>query len=277
MPRNKKLAADPYTRLALTLNEHPDWLPIIFEGDSWFSLPGITNRTNVAKVLIHKLKGRIAPLELQHSGDDMLDMMKGNQRRKLKYAIAHERYNFKILLYSGGGNDLVHDVGSLLHEKHPGMTWQDCINSAALDAKIDALEAAYRDVVALRDEHRPNMIIMTHSYDEPLVNGVAVDVFGKDVAGPWLLPPMRAKKIVFKDDQQALARELLLRLRQMQRRVAADTQRFVLIDSMDTLSPEHWGDEIHPTDYGYRLIAEEFAQAINRAFPGTFDGHRIKG
>ena len=38
-----------------------------------------------------------------------------------------------------------------------------------------------------------------------------------------------------------------------------------------------WGDEIHPTDYGYRLIAEEFAQAINHEFPGTFDGHLLRG
>ena len=117
MPRNRKLAANPYTRLALTLNEHPDYLPVIIEGDSWFSLPGITNRTNVAKVLIRKLRGRIAALELQHSGDDMLDMMKGTQRRKLKYAIAHKRHNFKILLYSGGGNDLVHNVEDFLLEK----------------------------------------------------------------------------------------------------------------------------------------------------------------
>lgn len=275
MPRNRTLAANPYTRLALKLSEQPDLLPVIIEGDSWFSLPGITNRTNVAKVLIHKFKGRIAPLELQHSGDDMLDMMSGNQRRKLKYAIAHERYDFKILLYSGGGNDLIHDVDRFLLEKRPGMDWQDCIDNEALTAKIDALEKAYRDLVALRDRHRPGMIIMTHSYDEPLVNGVAVDIFGKDVAGPWLLPPMRAKKIVYKDDQQALARELLLRLREMQRRVAADAKDFVLVDSIDTLSPPHWGDEIHPTDHGYRLIAELFAQAINLAFPGTFDAHRI--
>lgn len=270
MPRNRTLSSNPYQRFALKLRAHPDWVRTIIEGDSWFSLPGITNRTNVSKMLTLHLKGKLATLELQHSGDDMLDIMKGKQRRKLRYAIKHDRYDFQLLLFSGGGNDLIHDVDKFLLEKRPGMGWQDCIDTAALDQKIAALEASYRDLVALRDTHRPGMMIMTHSYDEPLVNGVAVDVFGKSVAGPWLLPPMRAKGIVRKADQQALARELLLRLRALQRRVARDTGRFVIVDTIDTLNAGHWGDEIHPNNDGYGLIAKKFARRINREFSGTF-------
>ncbi len=270
MPRNRTLAANPYTRLALKLRDNPDFLPIIVEGDSWFSLPGITHITNIAKVLTIHMRGKVALLELQHSGDDMLDMMKGNQRRKLRYALKHKRYGFQLMLFSGGGNDLIHHVNDFLLQKTAGMSWRDCINEPALQDKLGKLEDAYRDLVALRDELRPNLMIMTHCYDEPRVNGKGAKVIGFRVAGPWLLPHMRARNITRKADQQALARDLLLRLRAMQRRVAADTHDFIVLDTLDTLDDSHWSDEIHPNTAGYKLIAQKFARRIKREFPGTF-------
>lgn len=269
MPRGKKLSANPYRRVALELTEHPDWIPVIAEGDSWFSFPGLTWRMNVIRHLQFTYKARMSMLLMSYNGDKSSDILGRRQKRKLKYALKH-RFGFRILLFSAGGNDIIDAMPRIVRKKTAGMGWRDCIDDSALTTEIDEIRDAYTTLIQMRDRHNPGCHMFTHCYDFPTVNGKAVKILGKKVSGPWLAPVMEKRGIDNNDHQRKIVRHIMARMKTMLQELPSTTPNpITIVDTTGTLRPAHWEDEIHPSSKGFGLIAQRFGKEIVKHFPNS--------
>ena len=270
------MAANPYRRVALELLENPDWIPVITEGDSWFSFPGLAWRMNVIGHLKRTFKARMSMLLLSYNGDKVTDILSGRQKRKLRFALQH-RFGFRMLIFSAGGNDVIDAIPDIVGPKRPGMGWRDCIRDEVLEREIGEIRDAYRTLIQMRDRQNPGCHIFTHCYDFPTVNGKAVKVLGKALAGPWLKPVFEERGIRSNADQRNIVRHVLAALHEMQKELPAQTPNpFTVVDTTGTLRPAHWEDEIHPSTRGFGLVARKIGLEIVRHFPGVLSRSALR-
>ena len=251
-----------------TMRIDPTRPVVLSEGDSWFSYP--INRNLVDHI---EMMREFAILRLEHSGDEARTILKpgGKQLENLgKYL---KKYPFQVLLFSGGGNDIVDEnLPGFLNRKTPGMTWRDCINETALSARFDEIVAAYQRLLALRDSVRRDCLVITHCYDYPVPNGIkAKSAFGLATRGPWIRPHMVKKNIDPILDGVPILRFFMDQFyERLQAVAAAPNSRFHVVDSRRTLIPNepvHWSDEMHPSGTGFELLAQRWRVTLAKLFP----------
>ena len=123
-----------------------------------------------------------------------------------------------------------------------------------------------------RDAVRPNCVVVAHSYCYFQPTGrKATGPFGLLKAGPWMRPVLVAKGIDPDTEGRELARYLVDELHARLKALAANRQKFQLVDMRAALPVDgvHWADEIHPSGTGFRLLAENFWRPLLKAqFPG---------
>jgi hypothetical protein len=79
-----------------------------------------------------------------------------------------------VLLFSGGGNDIVDNPMALWVRAHaPGKSPQQLIHQPRFDAALALVRAGYEDLIALRDAHSPTTRLVFHTYDFALPSGDA--------------------------------------------------------------------------------------------------------
>jgi hypothetical protein len=246
---------------AAVVRAHPQWPRIVSEGDSWFSFP-FAERGNLIDFLERELK-RAALLRLERSGDSLETMLSPRAKSRLGYRLGHWRVD--LLLFSGGGNDFVGARGfaALLA---PGAGLDD----AAVEARLDRIEARYLELAALRDAFRRECTIVAHGYDYPIPADRGVRQLGLRLTRPWMHPALVARGIVEPVAQRAIARELIDRFHARLQAVAARCARFVAVDLRGTLGPGDWGDEIHPTRAGFAKLGRRLVRAVRDVVPGAF-------
>jgi hypothetical protein len=244
---------------------------MISEGDSWFAYPtrffGGTKRSNVVDHV--ERARRFNMLRLERNGDEALSMMTGGQRHKLSRLLNEFGDRLDILLFSGGGNDLVGpwDMELFLKRKRPGMTWRDCIRHDRFERKVEMIRLGYLELLDVQREYWPDGVIITHGYDWPIPSDTGAAFFlGLVKIRPWMKPYMNAKGITDAEDQKAIARYMLDSFNDMLRGVAAGSEgRLVHVETLGVLNPAtDWLNEIHATSRGYGKIAEKFMREINR-------------
>jgi len=247
-----------------SIEHHPSWPVIVSEGDSWSSFPLYPNTVDK---LDRMAKRRLSLLRLEKSGDRALRIIGGKQKAKLANYLS--RYPVQALLFSGGGNDIVgEDLLPLLKQREAGMSWRQCLDQDAVDGRLDALRAAYLDLVRIRDEARPDCVLYVHGYDYAIPSGIGVKIWFIKV-GPWMRPYLLQKGITDPEDGRRIIRELIRQFNQMIAEVAT-RPRIVYVKTPGTLADEDWHDELHPTRRGFEKIAAKFATELNRQFPGRF-------
>lgn len=274
--RYARLSANPYTRVARTLSEYPDYIPTITEGDSWFAFPGLLWRRNIVGHLQRTFEARLAILTMAHNGDTVGEILTGKQKRKLRYALRH-RFGFRILLFSAGGNDIVDAMPDLLHEKCPGVSWRNCIDESVLTDTLRDIRTGYERLLRLRDRHNPDCHVFTHAYDFPTVNGEPIRILGKPVQKPPLSVEFARKGFKNRADQRAIVRFVLSEFHTMLYSVQMNAiNPCTVVDTRGTLHSSHWADEMHPSDRGFGLIAQRIARAIAKHFPSAFPKSRLR-
>lgn len=252
-----------------SLRTHPKRLVIMTEGDSWFSYP--INR-NIVDYL--EMMSDFTILRLEHSGDEAREILKkgGEQMKRMRDYL--RRYPFALLMFSGGGNDIVDEnLDTLLIDKKPGTGWQDCIDQTALNTRLDEIEAGYRRLLEMRDEVRPKCVVVAHCYDYVVpANRPAKSAFGLATVGPWIYPRLVKKGIDPRTDGIFIVRYLIdefhARLANM---AATPGSRFHVVDTRRTLIPAdpiQWADEMHPSGTGAELLARQWRLALAKLFPG---------
>lgn len=261
---------NPYTRVKQDLADHPDWLPVITEGDSWFAFPSLLLRMNVISHLQYTFKARMALLRMAYHGDNLKDMLCGKQLAKLKRALSHP-IGFKLMLFSGGGNDLIQSFPGFVRKRGDCDHWRDCITEELLTEKLEEIEFFYLKLIRLRDELNPECKIFTHSYDYSSVNGNPVKIGSIVLSGAWLKPVFIKHGITSTRTQRNMVKYVMDKFYDVLKRVEQDNKaRFTVVDTRGTLRSRDWGDEIHPTHEGFELITEKIAKRLKKDFPNQF-------
>lgn len=246
---------------AAVVRRHPEWPRIVSEGDSWFSFP-FPERGNLIDVLERSMR-RAALLRLERSGDSMAAMLSPRAKSRLGYRLGH--YRVDLLLFSGGGNDVV-GARSFATLLAPGAGLVD----AAVEERLDRIEERYLELVALRDAFRRECTIVAHGYDYPIPADRGVRQLGLRLTRPWMHPALVEGGILEPAAQRAIARELIDRFHARLESVAARCPRFVAIDLRGTLGPADWGDEIHPTRAGFAKLGRRLERVVRELAPRAF-------
>jgi hypothetical protein len=254
---------------AESLKTHPKRLVIMTEGDSWFSYPINRNIVDYLEML-----NDFTILRLEHSGDEAREILKkgGEQMKRMRTYL--KRYPFALLLFSGGGNDIVDEnLKTLLVDKQPGTGWQDCIDQQKLTARLDEIEACYWGLLEMRDEVCPKCVIVAHCYDYVVpMNRPAKSAFGLATVGPWIYPRLVEKGIDPKTDGIFIVRHLIDEFCARLAGIAASPgAKFHVVDTRRTLipaDPTQWADEMHPSGVGAELLARQWRLVLAQLFPG---------
>jgi hypothetical protein len=259
----------------------PERVAIVAEGDSWFAYPrkwiAFGADTNIIHHVAHKLHGTDTAnlIRLASNGDEAVDMTSGKQRQALYNLLKKNRQYIKLILFSGGGNDIVgkRDLLPLLHEYQPGMAAMDCINRPRFDRRITEIMLAYMRLLDLCMDIVPQAKVITHTYDIPQPEDQGAEFFwGLIKTQPWIYPYLQRRGI-----PQALhlpiIEYMLSTLGKKLKALASESdyrQRFVVVDTQQTLRPGHgsdWLNEIHPSEAGFKRVAKKIYAAMVKAEP----------
>ncbi len=254
-------------RVALRASRPGQRLRILAEGDSWFEYP-LRGNLPLPDGVIHQLQKLLGyPIaNLAHHGDEVRMMLGLNQRCELIERLSDRNVRFDALLFSGGGNDLVGDQFCLwVKDAAAGSAPSDLLQTGRVRAAMDCVEAGYRDLIAIRDQHSDQTVIFLHGYDFPPVTGIGV--CGQ---GPWLKPSLDFRHVAVGNDQYLVVRTLLEQFQLMLERVAASSKDVIVVQTQETLISDgpDWQNEIHPSSGGFKKIAEKFKTALAIRFPG---------
>jgi hypothetical protein len=237
-------------------------LNIFAEGDSWFDYP-LSNDT------INWIKADGTPwpeiLNLAHYGDATTQMLGVAKRERIIENLQDPANGaFDALLFSGGGNDIAGDQFCLwIVPFVAGTDPTNGVDSQRLANMLGVVQAAYVDLIKIRDSIIPDCVIFIHAYDFAQPSGQGVCGLG-----PWLKPSLDlrgwtdfpAAAQVVKDVLQAFDK-LVAQLEQQHKNV-------VYVRTQGTLSPAtDWANELHPTEQGFEKIAAVFLQALRKKFP----------
>jgi hypothetical protein len=210
------------------------------------------------------------------NGDEAVDMVSGRQKHGLVsvlrwHAQAKNRKPVDLLLFSGGGNDIVgeNDFERFLKPyQNSFTTGRQCVDLKRLGRKVKQIGLAYHELLDIRDHYSPNTLVMTHTYDYPYPSNTGAEFLGGLIkTKAWMKRFMDDDNIpdhlqadVIKVFMDAMGDEL--------KRVETARQDFIVIDSRGTLTgKKEWLNEIHPTSNGFKAIAKKLFHRIQGHFP----------
>lgn len=262
--------------------KNPDRVGIVSEGDSWFAYPRKWILFGADINIVHHIEDVIEYtdttnlLRLAANGDEATNMLAGGQRDKLEGILKKGGDNINLILFSGGGNDIVgkDDMLRLINPYQDGFTAQQCVNETAFVNRLDEIAAAFEELMRLRVTHTPNAKVITHTYDiaQPSENG-AEFFWGIIETKPWIYPYLIERGV-----PQNLHLEIVdIMLGGFKRRIQALAAQneyaghLIVVDTQGTLTPgnrDDWLNEIHPTRRGFRIITEQIYAAMREAEPG---------
>ena len=243
------------------------------EGDSWFN-KFYPSRDNLLEQL--DLSQRCRILDHSWSGDKADDMFA--PRRIGALAQYLDLCQYKAILLSAGGNDIIGNIGTLLS----GNGNAAALSNTAVDNAFDHVEMLLRAFCDTRITSTRNRAtrVFSHAYD--FVTPRNAPVKG-DIAGPWVYPRLINQGVTAPAAQRALVTELLTRWLERLTLLADPASAkhiagFHVFLSQGILTPANandtgrsgdWEDEIHPTKNGYRKIA---AKLVNPTLNGILNG-----
>ena len=254
-----------YFRL-LNSGENVDVLAL---GDSWFHYP-FNNLLNP----LHEALERPTIYAIGESGARADELCAGSWRTNFEKLLT-QFPSIRVVCISAGGNDFA-GVGDL----DDRILAPDCSGAATLAAcyrtgqpggVFDAVEAAYRTLIAAVAALRPDVTILVHNYDYAIPDG-------RTVAGlrSWLKLPMDNDRVPavgapLDGLRREIVRDLIdqhtLRLLDLEAELNAPGQpRIDVVWSAGTLSDTAWANELHPRVSGFnRLVAECWRGPARRA------------
>ncbi|MGK0270793.1 MAG: hypothetical protein ACI88H_001443 [Cocleimonas sp.] len=257
----------------------PDRLNIISEGDSWFAYPPkwiiVGKPSNLISHISKWTKRKANFYSMASNGDEAVDMVSGKQKHQLVDVLRwhHKRKNRKpvdLLLFSGGGNDVVGDNDFARFLNGDGASYttaEQCVNIPRLDRKVKQIGLAYQELLDIRDHYSPTTIVITHTYDYPypsLVGGAFLGGLIKTKA--WMKRFMDEVKI--KEELQADVIKIFMEKIGDELMSISGRENFIVVDSRGTLKGKtEWLNEIHPTSDGFEAIAELIFEKMKSKFP----------
>jgi nitroreductase len=234
---------------------------IFAEGDSWFNYPLGAAVIDQLQDLIHTPIANFA-----WPGAETRQLLALHERQEIEKRLKdgpQPGKKWDVLLFSGGGDDIVGDqmvlfLGQGAYDpEHP-----EQVLNARFEEVLDLVMGAYQDLVKLRDHLSPQTLIVGHVYDYAWATGK-----GACWLGPWLRPSLDYASVPRGDAQHAVVTAMLERFETRLQAVAAATSNFVIVPTHGTLkTANEWANELHPKDHGFRQIARKFQTVLQDQF-----------
>jgi hypothetical protein len=242
-------------------------LQIVAEGDSWFDYPPFVLKGGIVPRLERRLGVPI--LNLAKAGDEVRYMLGVEERARLAQQLTDgcpAGGPWDVLLFSGGGNDIVGNPLALwLRDYVAGTPPDELIDTPRFAAALTLVRAGYEDLIALRDRLSPDTHLVFHGYDYAIPDGRGVCL---NALGPWLKPAFDLRGFPSRAAAFATVRAMLGRFADMLRALPAT--RVTVIDAQGLLpvgDTSWWHNELHPSQPGYDAHTEKFREAIKALFP----------
>lgn len=251
---------------------------LIAEGDSWFDFPG----DDVLAILENDFNYRIE--SVAHKGDTVEGIAYDpTQVRTLARAFEHVRQDGRVpraILLSGGGNDIAGDEFAILlnHAQSQLTPLNMRIVEGVLDERLRfAIGSVIGAITTLSQSLFGKKIpVLMHGYGYPVPDGRGFLGGFWVLPGPWLKPGFVAKG--YHDIRQCctILEDLIDRFNGLLQSIAGSPgfehityvdMRPLLSNELPKLYKKSWTDELHPTDDGFKLVAEKLDQEINRVAP----------
>ena len=185
-------------------------------------------------------------------------MVEGNSRWVLQETL--KAYSsIKMLLFSGGGNDIAADnlLKMLLPDCHNAANYQECFREGQPGQRLAEIAHAYRDLITIRDTYRPETVIVTHNYDYAAL--------GKKLLWmAWLDPYMNLAQVP-REFREDIVGEFIDGFAAMLSGLKGPGFEFV--KTSGTLKKADWANELHPNANGFRKIARKFRKTLLKHLP----------
>lgn len=252
------------------LADHGHKKRLLFEGDSWFSIPDLANIP-----LQFEQQQDVSILCQANPGNTLAEQVQGHQLQRLTRLLHDDQFGQKwdAIFLSVGGNDVIGpDIEHML--KAPPLAGSpdplDYLDPGAIELRFGVLRDRLNTLLAVRNSSRINRTtpLFMHSYARVTPRDAAHKALVWNLAGPWIYPRLLAAGIVDCALQTAIVSTLLDRFFALLQTLAeAPGAGLHLIDVRDVLprpdcasrnAPhEFWADEIHPSAKGFELLARQ--------------------
>jgi lysophospholipase L1-like esterase len=244
--------------------EQPAWPVVVSEGDSWFSYSNVVGMLDDPRGTGDPRDQRAwALLRLERAGDEILTILSGGQKAKLRGIF--RRCELDALLFSAGGNDLVGpDLLPLLRPWVDGMSAADLVDERRFGRRLRQIGDGYRELLDLLGDAGQTAPVLIHSYDYVKPSRKGAKLLGVvRVSGPWLLPAF-AERGVPAEMRREVVRVLIDGFCATVDQVAAETvgtSPLVRVETRGVVG-ESFEDEIHPDRAGARRVAKAFEREL---------------
>ncbi len=239
-------------------------LQIVAEGDSWFDYPVPLFGGGIIKRLEKRVGVPI--LNLAKAGDEVRYMLGVEERTVLAKHLSDGSPAggpWDVLLFSGGGNDIVGNPMALwVRDWDPALPPADLIIKQRFAAALELVRAGYEDLIVLRDTLSPQTHLVLHDYDFAIPDGRGICNYG-----PWLKPTFDLHKFPDLGARQAVVRAMLQQFAAMLTSLAGPTVTFINGQGTLESKPNSWHNELHPARPGFEKFADIFYQKLEVLFP----------
>ena len=245
---------------------------LVAEGDSWFELPYTPIRRDVVE-WIRSFRYVVRPVaDYSHTLKHMAyDPDQHRETTDLFQRLARRSRPPSAIILSGGGNDLVNELNSLLNSAGSN---NPILRKHEVDEFVDDVRDYFTDLVqfiktACQESFKTDSIpILIHGYGYPVPDGRGFRVFGARVRGPWLHPVFEAKGYTDLQENTQAMKELVGKFNGMLSDFSGGMKHVHYVDVRDCLTNElegyhnDWNDELHPTNSGFEKVAGKFRQTL---------------
>jgi len=281
--RKRNLRRRKNTRNKREFSEMRTWFPqrvtIVSEGDSWFAYPPkwlVGKPPHLVSHISGWSKGKANFYTMASNGDEAVDMVSGEQKHQLVdilrwHTKAKDRKPVDLLLFSGGGNDIVgeNDFERFIRPYKQGYTARQCLRLERLKRKVKQIGLAYQELVDIRDHYSPSTVIMTHSYDYPFASLDGANFLGGLIKTKGWMKRFMDQIGIPDELQTSVIKVLMDLLAEESLKIAQVRDGFIVVDTRGTLlDKSDWENEIHPDRAGFEAIASRMYAEIERVFPG---------
>lgn len=265
MPYRRPLLAD----FARARREHPRWPVVVSEGDSWFSRSDVVGKLDRGPAGGQR---EWALLRLERNGDEILTILSGSQRVRLREVFSAQPVD--ALLLSAGGNDLIGpDLFALLRPWKAGMAPQDAVAYSRFERRLRQISDCWRELLDLLADAGQSTRVFVNSYDYAIPSDRPVRLLwgALTVAGPWMKPAFEARRIPQRQ-RAGIVKLLIDGFCAALDAVAAESRgvgRLIRVETRGAVGT-YWRDEIHPNARGATRVARRFEAALaNAGFAST--------
>ena len=252
---------------------------VIAEGDSWFDYPFFDVLEELEKTYRYEVES------VAHKGDTVEEMAyDASQLSKLAskfQKLGAQGRQPRVILLSGGGNDIAgQEFSVFLNHKSSGLT---PLNSRVVGGVLEdrlsfAVISLIGAVTKLSKEYFGREVpVLLHGYDYPVPDGRGYLGGFWILPGPWLEPGFRQKGYMDLAQRCQIMVDFMDRFNALLAGIAQSpgVEHVTYLNLRETLSTDltgpnkytkWWGNELHPTERGFKAVASLFNEAISK-FP----------